>query len=49
MFEEDADTMPGTEPGDELAEAVEWLRAEGYLSRESGEARPFESLVRSPE
>ena len=42
MFEDDADTVPGLSESDELAEAVEWLRAEGYLS---GEARPFASLL----
>lgn len=44
MFEDDADTMPGICDNDELAEAVEWLRNEGFLS---GESRPFASLLPS--
>jgi hypothetical protein len=43
IFEDDADTLPGTGDSRELEEAIEWLRQEGYLS---GEERPFEKLLR---
>lgn len=44
MFDfDDADTLPGTEMPSELLEAVEWLKAQGYIS---GEDRPFEGLLR---
>jgi len=43
LFEDDADTLPGTDTADALSEAVEWLRAEGFIT---GEQRPFASLLR---
>lgn len=43
IFEDDADTLPGIGDAQELTEAIEWLRQEGYLS---GEERPFEKLLR---
>jgi hypothetical protein len=43
LFEDDADTLPGTDTSDALSEAVEWLRAEGFIT---GEQRPFARLLR---
>ena len=44
MYEDDADTLPGTgETSSELLQAIEWLKQQGYLS---GEERPFEAMLR---
>ncbi|MDP2340477.1 MAG: hypothetical protein Q8O67_05950 [Deltaproteobacteria bacterium] len=45
MFhDDDADTFPGHgDTSSELLEAVEWLKQQGYISREE---RPFEGLLR---
>lgn len=44
MFEDDAITISGDDSpqAQELLDAVEWLRHEGYLS---GEDRPFQDLL----
>lgn len=44
LLSEEADTIPGdTDASSELLEAVEWLKEQGYLTREE---RPFESLLK---
>lgn len=43
LFEDDADTLPGTDTSDALSEAVEWLRAAGFIR---GEQQPFGRLLR---
>lgn len=47
LLDDEADTLPGTaDTSSELLEAVEWLKEQGYLTREE---RPFASLLKDAE
>lgn len=48
LLSDEADTLPGNgdEASSELLEAVEWLKEQGYLTREE---RPFASLLKDAE
>ena len=45
-IDDDADTIPADATPNELLEAVEWLKEQGYVTREE---RPFASLLRDAE